>query len=125
MDGDHRTNRRLDRRRIVAIARASRDYLGRWYDSPDDLIALIHDPWVGGRPMSPDGLPVLDRLPGLSNAYTATGHGMLGITLAPVTGAAMAEYITSGHRPSELTPFRADRFRALAVRASEKSGRPR
>ncbi|MGH3375046.1 MAG: NAD(P)/FAD-dependent oxidoreductase [Actinoallomurus sp.] len=106
-------NRRLDWRRVVAIARASRDYLGRWYDTPDDLMALIHDPWVGGRPMFPDGLPVLDLVPGTPNAYVATGHGMLGITLAPVSGRAMGEYVTTGRRPAELVPFRADRFRLL------------
>jgi D-amino-acid dehydrogenase len=33
-------NRRLDWRRVVAIARASRDYLGRRYDSPDDLTGV-------------------------------------------------------------------------------------
>src|SRR5262249_6961860 len=109
-------NRRLDWRRVVAIAHASRDYLGHWYDSADDLMALIHDPWVGGRPMMPDGLPVLDRVPGSPNAYVATGHGMLGITLAPVTGKAMADYVVTGRRPAELAAFRADRFRGLLAR---------
>lgn len=42
-------NRNLDRRRITAIAHASRDHLGRWYDTPDDLMSLIKDPWVAGR----------------------------------------------------------------------------
>ncbi|WP_225994083.1 NAD(P)/FAD-dependent oxidoreductase [Actinomadura rudentiformis] len=108
-------NRRLDWRRIVAIARASRDYLGQWYDSPDELMALIHDPWVGGRPMLPDGLPVLDRVATTRNAYVATGHGMLGITLAPVTGKAMADFITTDRRPADLEPFRSDRFADLTV----------
>jgi glycine/D-amino acid oxidase-like deaminating enzyme len=106
-------NRRLDWRRVVAIADASRDYLGPWFAAPDDLMALIHDPWVGGRPMLPDGLPVLDRVPGTENAYVATGHGMLGITLAPVSGRAMSEYVTTGRRPEELLPFRASRFPRL------------
>ncbi|MCZ4511327.1 FAD-dependent oxidoreductase, partial [Streptomyces sp. ActVer] len=43
-------NNRLDWRRIVAVALASRHYLGRWFDDPDDLVSLIRDPWVGGRP---------------------------------------------------------------------------
>ena len=38
------------------------------------LMALIHDPWVGGRPMLPDGLPVLDTVPTARNAFVATGH---------------------------------------------------
>jgi D-amino-acid dehydrogenase len=99
-------NRNLDWRRIVAIARGSRHYLGRWFDDEDDLPRLIRDPWVGGRPLLPDGLPVIDRLPGHDNAFVATGHGMLGVTLGPATGSGLADYLRSGQRPAVLAPFR-------------------
>ena len=99
-------NNRLDWRRIVAVALASRHYLGRWFDDPDDLVSLIRDPWVGGRPFLPDGLPVIDRVPGHDNAFAATGHGMLGVTLGPVTGHHLADYVRTGRRPDVLTPFR-------------------
>ncbi|MFF7640887.1 FAD-dependent oxidoreductase [Streptomyces canus] len=103
-------NNRLDWRRIVAVALASRHYLGNWFDDPDDLVTLIRDPWVGGRPFLPDGLPVIDRVPGHDNAYAATGHGMLGITLGPATGHELAEYVRTGTRPQALRPFRFDRL---------------
>ncbi|WP_405988291.1 NAD(P)/FAD-dependent oxidoreductase [Streptomyces sp. NBC_00986] len=99
-------NNRLDWRRVVAVALASRHYLGRWFDDPDDLVSLIRDPWVGGRPFLPDGLPVIDRVPGHDNAFAATGHGMLGVTLGPVTGHHLADYVRTGRRPDVLTPFR-------------------
>jgi len=98
-------NRHLEWRRIVSIAEASKPYLGDWFDRPDDLIGRISDPWVGGRPMLPDGLPVLDRVPSTSNAFVSTGHGMLGITLAPASGKALASYVATGSRPAELMPF--------------------
>ncbi|MFI2631013.1 NAD(P)/FAD-dependent oxidoreductase [Streptomyces collinus] len=104
-------NNRLDWRRIVAVALASRHYLGRWFDDPDDLVGLIRDPWVGGRPFLPDGLPVIDRVPGHDNAFAATGHGMLGVTLGPVTGHRLAEYVVTGRRPEALVPFGFDRLR--------------
>ncbi|WP_405875706.1 NAD(P)/FAD-dependent oxidoreductase [Streptomyces sp. NBC_00005] len=104
-------NNRLDWRRVVAVALASRHYLGRWFDDPDDLVGLIRDPWVGGRPFLPDGLPVIDRVPGHDNAFVATGHGMLGVTLGPVTGHKLSEYVVTGRRPDALTPFRFDRLR--------------
>ncbi|MFD4600677.1 NAD(P)/FAD-dependent oxidoreductase [Streptomyces sp. NPDC058464] len=104
-------NNRLDWRRIVAVALASRHYLGRWFDDPDDLVGLIRDPWVGGRPFLPDGLPVIDRVPGHANAYAATGHGMLGVTLGPATGHHLTQYLLTGHRPEPLTPFAFDRIR--------------
>ena len=102
-------NNRLDWRRITAVALASRHYLGAWFDEPDDLVSLIRDPWVGGRPFLPDGLPVIDRIPGLANGYVATGHGMLGVTLGPATGSALATFISTGTRPAALMPFRFDR----------------
>ncbi|MEU0194241.1 FAD-dependent oxidoreductase [Streptomyces afghaniensis] len=105
-------NNRLDWRRIVAVALASRHYLGRWFDDPDDLVGLIRDPWVGGRPFLPDGLPVIDRVPGHDNAFAATGHGMLGVTLGPVTGHRLAEYVVTGRRPEALVPFGFDRLRS-------------
>lgn len=103
-------NRRLDWRRLVAVADASRHYLGRWYEHSDDLMGLIRDPWVGGRPLLPDGLPVIDRLPGQDNLFVSTGHGMLGITLAPASGRALTELMLEGRRPAVLEPFRFDRF---------------
>jgi D-amino-acid dehydrogenase len=110
-------NRRLDWRRIVAIANGSRPYLGRWFEQATELPSRIRDPWVGGRPMLPDGLPVIDAIPTVDNAYVATGHGMLGITLAPVTGEAVARLIVEGKRPAVIEPFRLDRFRRTLVAA--------
>jgi D-amino-acid dehydrogenase len=98
-------NRRLDWRRVQAIAHGSREYLGPWYDTSDDLMGLIESPWVGGRPMLPDGLPLIDRVPDLANAYVATGHGMLGVTLAPSTASALGAFIDTGERPAVLAPF--------------------
>jgi D-amino-acid dehydrogenase len=97
-------NLRLDWRRIEAVAQASRHYLGDWFESPDQLMGLIRDPWVGGRPMLPDGLPFVDKVSGLGNAYVATGHGMLGVTLAPDLAArdhvreSLAELVPAGAR---------------------------
>jgi glycine/D-amino acid oxidase-like deaminating enzyme len=103
-------NRHLEWRRIVSIAEASKPYLGEWFERPDDLVGRISEPWVGGRPMLPDGLPLVDRLPNLSNAYVSTGHGMLGVTLAPESGRALSEFLATGARPAGLRPFAIDRL---------------
>jgi D-amino-acid dehydrogenase len=107
-------NLRLDWRRVEAIATASRHYLGDWFDNHDELIGRIDNPWVGGRPMVPDGLPLIDRLPNVDNAYVATAHAMLGVTLAPTTASALAEMILSGRKPPVLEPFGFDPARRLA-----------
>jgi D-amino-acid dehydrogenase len=36
---------------------------------------------------------------------------MLGVTLGPVTGHRLAQYVVTGRRPEALAPFRFDRLR--------------
>ena len=67
-------------------------------------------PWRGLRPCSPDGLPLVGRTARFSNFSTATGHAMLGMTLAPATGKLIAE-ILSGQKPSlDIALLSPDRF---------------
>jgi len=68
------------------------------------------DVWVGLRPCTPDGLPAIGPLPGISGLFAATGHGMLGLTLGPVTGRLLAERILDGGSSLSLEPFDPGRF---------------
>lgn len=56
--------------------------------------------WYGWRPMTWDSLPVIGRLPRLSNGLIAAGHNMLGLTLAPVTGKIITDIVNE--RQSDL-----------------------
>jgi D-amino-acid dehydrogenase len=60
--------------------------------------------------MTPDGLPVIGLLPGFRNLAVASGHAMLGVTLAPATGDALADALTTGSTPNVLRPFDPGRF---------------
>jgi D-amino-acid dehydrogenase len=62
------------------------------------------------RPITPDGLPILGRLGGTDNLFVATGHQMMGVTLAPATGKAMAELMLEGSASVDLEPFSPSRF---------------
>ncbi len=52
--------------------------------------------WCGLRPMAADGLPIVGPIPHVSGVVVATGHGMLGLTLGPITGALVADEILEG-----------------------------
>jgi D-amino-acid dehydrogenase len=105
-------NLRLDTRRLKAMAKAGARYLSGWPTGvgADDRSGAIKDPWVGMRPMTPDGLPLVDEVPGLGGVFVNTGHAMLGVTLALPTGKALAEYISTGRKPAVLQPFTVSRF---------------
>jgi glycine/D-amino acid oxidase-like deaminating enzyme len=60
--------------------------------------------WAGLLPFTGDGLPVIDRAPGLANLWLGAGH-VFGNTGGPATGKLLAE-VALGERPSvDLTPF--------------------
>jgi D-amino-acid dehydrogenase len=50
--------------------------------------------------MTPDGLPRVAKTG--RNLVTATGHGTLGMTLAPATAAAVAQLLGHGGRRAEV-----------------------
>jgi len=72
--------------------------------------ARIRSRWCHLRPMTPDGLPIIGRVPHVSNLWIATGHGMLGLTQGPITGRLLAEWIVDGQPSIDLAALRPDRF---------------
>lgn len=50
-------------------------------------------PWSGLRPVSPDGLPYLGRTKRWKNLTVATGHAMMGLSLAPASGEIVARLL--------------------------------
>jgi D-amino-acid dehydrogenase len=88
----------LDMRRIDAIVRSARDYL------PGVDWATMGNLWVGPRPVSADGLPLIGATRH-ANLFIAGGHGMWGMTLGPATGRLLTELIATGTRPAVLEPF--------------------
>jgi glycine/D-amino acid oxidase-like deaminating enzyme len=60
---------------------------------------------------TPDGHPIIDRLPGPEGVWCATGFGGNGFLLAPAVGDALAGWVVDG-KPAEfdLAPLRLARF---------------
>lgn len=100
---------RVDRVRARAVARSPRSHLAEW---PDDatIDRATRDLNAGARPMTPDGLPAIGRLPGTSDVWVSTGHGMMGVTLASTSAAALTTAMVDGALPDVLAPFDPARF---------------
>lgn len=88
----------LDVRRIAAITDAVRPFLAGV--GLDDR----RDEWVGSRPCTGDGLPLLGRTTS-PRVFVSGGHGMWGIALGPITGMLVAQAVLEGETPRELRPF--------------------
>jgi D-amino-acid dehydrogenase len=104
----------VNRRLLDGVLRSASVFLRDW---------VVEEPrfeWAGMRPTTPDDLPLISAVPGFGHLYVATGHGMLGVTLAPATAVALAPLVLEGRMVPELEPFRLDRF---AGKRANGSGR--
>lgn len=75
----------------------------------------IAETWIGFRPGSGDGLPIIDQTS--DHCWIATGHFRNGILLGPGTGRVLSQWILGQQPEIDLTPFRAGRF-ALSTAGS-------
>ena len=89
---------RYDPRRVAGIRRAA----ARSFDTR----AEPRRTWVGLRPCTPDGLPVIGTSRRTCNVVMATGHGMLGVTLAPITARLVTDAVMGRPTPAALSPER-------------------
>jgi D-amino-acid dehydrogenase len=95
---------RLNPVRLAALRRAAAEFL----HEPGTGEPL--EAWYGWRPMSWDDLPVIGRAPRLANLTIATGHGMLGMSMAAVTGQIVAALITGADPGVDSAPLSPARF---------------
>jgi D-amino-acid dehydrogenase len=101
-------NHRIRRPRLEQLTRGAAQYM----DGIGEAEALSE--WCGLRPCTPDGLPVVGRVPGTLGAFVATGHAMLGLTLGPITGRLVAEFIIDGAPSMDVSLLSPARFRRRA-----------
>jgi D-amino-acid dehydrogenase len=100
----------VDQRRLRALDASGTRYLKGWSASPG------RSGWAGMRPLLPDGLPAIGPVPGHDGLFVATGHSMLGITLAPATGELLAPAVLGGGPQLDLAAFSVARFGNRAAR---------
>ena len=75
-----------------------------------DLSSGPEEGWAGLRPMTFDDLPVLGRSRQAENLYLATGHNMLGLSMAPATGQILADLIAGQTPAIDIAAFDPNRF---------------
>jgi len=78
------------------------DSAGRFFDGV--RWADRDEAWVGPRPLSPDGRPLVGRVVE-NRIFVAGGHGMWGMKQGPATGRLLAEQIVTGTQPPGLSDF--------------------
>lgn len=94
----------INPKRIEQLYESATPYLHSTFDKTNA------SPWSGWRPMTWDSLPIIGPVPKLTNAILATGHSMLGLTLAPATGKLVSQLLTGETTSVDPGPFSPVRF---------------
>jgi D-amino-acid dehydrogenase len=94
----------IRRQRVAGLRRAAERVMG----IPAD--GSVRQIWRGPRPVTPDGLPVVGRVPRRERVILATGHCMLGLSLGPITGKLVAELAGGKTASLDVAPLSAVRF---------------
>lgn len=71
--------------------------------------------FAGLRPYTPDGLPIMSKVPSYKGLYICAGHEGDGIALAPISGKFMADLICDGFSDLDTFPFSSERFQEEIV----------
>ena len=94
----------IDVARLIAIRRSADRYLSA------SLPPTIEEEWTGLRPCTPDGLPIISRVPAVRNLIVAGGHAMLGVSLGPVSGKLAAQLALDQEPEFDVAPLSIERF---------------
>ncbi len=71
---------------------------------------LLEKPWMGRRPTVPDTLPIIGAAPRHDNLWLAFAHSHMGLTLGPISGELIANFIDGRPQPFAVGPCAPGRY---------------
>ena len=97
-------DRSINQRRVDGIRRGVRQFLRE--EAEGETVEV----WAGLRPCTPDTVPIIERRHDYENLIVATGHGMLGHSLGPITGKIVSQLVTGEEPDVAVEPLKSDRL---------------
>lgn len=90
MEITHTGDTKINKNRLQGIVNSINDF----YPEMKIEMPKEEETWFGFRPCTPSGMPVIMRSQKVVNLTFATGHAMMGLSLAPATGKIITEIIS-------------------------------
>jgi D-amino-acid dehydrogenase len=90
--------------RLALLKRGAEPFLKEPYTEQ------VEEQWFGWRPMTFDGVPIIDFAPAMRNVLIAAGHNMIGMSTGPGTGRLVAEMLGDGATFIDPRPYSLRRF---------------
>ncbi|TFF34323.1 NAD(P)/FAD-dependent oxidoreductase [Mucilaginibacter psychrotolerans] len=101
-----KVNDKINMNRVAGIVES----IPKYFPGFKPAIPQVKDIWYGFRPCSPDGLPYIGTSAKYSNVAIATGHGMMGLSLAPATGKLIEEVLNEKQVSVNIDQFSPNRY---------------
>ena len=92
---------KINQNRLKGIVNTINDF----YPELDIKMPKEADTWFGFRPCTPTGMPIIARDSKIKNLILATGHAMMGLSLAPATGKIVTELIAGKSTSVDTSMF--------------------
>lgn len=89
MEITHTGDTKINQNRLLGIVNT----INAFYPDLNIQQPKEQNTWFGFRPCTPSGLPIITKDKKISNLVLATGHAMMGLSLAPATGKLVCELI--------------------------------
>ncbi len=99
-------NETINNRRVEGI----KNSISKYFPEFDKSSFSKSEIWTGLRPCSPDGLPYIGRTKKYNNLIVATGHGMMGLSMGPVTGEMVSKIAAEENVDTATNKVAVDRF---------------
>lgn len=90
MEITHTGDTKINQNRLQGIINS----INEFYPEMEVGMPKVEDTWFGFRPCTPSGMPIITRDKKTVNLTFATGHAMMGLSLAPATGKIITEIIS-------------------------------
>ncbi|HJY13851.1 MAG TPA: FAD-dependent oxidoreductase [Flavobacterium sp.] len=90
MEITHTGDTQINKNRLQGIVNS----INEFYPEMEVAMPETEDTWFGFRPCTPSGMPIINRSKKVVNLTFATGHAMMGLSLAPATGKIITEIIS-------------------------------
>jgi D-amino-acid dehydrogenase len=95
---------KIKQHKVNSILRAVTSFYPDWHPGTGSPV------WFGYRPCTPDGLPYIGWMKPGSSVLLATGHAMMGMSLAPATGRIIRDLMTDKILPASFSKLSPSRF---------------
>jgi D-amino-acid dehydrogenase len=101
MEITHNADTKINQNRLQGIVRT----VNSFYPDLNIEQPAPENTWFGFRPCTPSGMPIIARDKKIGNVIFATGHAMMGLSLAPATGKLVTEIISNKSLSVSTTMF--------------------